>query len=308
MPRKKLLACLIAAAAAAALLAPGARAPAPEPRAPIASAAPLAKPMADERFSALPAREALGEPRGEAFAARSWAPPAPRRARSAAHARAVSAPPPAPAALAPPMPYRLAGEVMHGDETHLVLAKGDAVVMVREGDSLDGGYRVESIGRGSVALVYLPLGITQDLPLASTPGAAAQLRWEGPERVRKGEAFDVALKVTSRQVLSASPLELAFDAEVLELLHVRPGRFFGADAKHSYRVSAQGRVSVGAWGKGGVASDAELVVFTFKPLRPAIAAQLMLASLALEGPVGKPIRAERIDAYRTSILPVPIPL
>jgi hypothetical protein len=159
---------------------------------------------------------------------------------------------------------------------------------VREGEALDGGYRVESIEPQGVTLVYLPLGVRETLPVASTLSVAAairpaQVRWEGPERVRKGDTFEVALKVTS---------ERSLDAKLLELVAVRSGGFFGAKGKFSSRVSPEGYVSVGASGPGRLASDAELVVFTFKPLRPAIAAELKLSSLVLQG-----------SAYRTAILP-----
>jgi hypothetical protein len=288
--KKRLLGWLViaGAAAAAASLAPTAPSPAPEARAPIPSQ--LREEPASGRRFALPEREPLGKGRGEVFAARSWAPPL----RPAAKAPApVASAAPAP----PPMPYRVAGQVVQGDAAQVVLAKGDAVLIVREGESLDGGYRVESIGPQSVTLVYLPLGVRESLPVASTLSVAAQsrpaqVRWEGPERVRKGDTFEVALKVTSEQSLDALPLQLAFDARLLELVAVRSGGFFGAKGKFSYRVSPEGYVSVGASGPGRVASDAELVVFTFRPIRPAIAAELKLSSLVLQG-----------SAYRTAIMP-----
>jgi hypothetical protein len=293
------------AAAAAAGFAPGEPSPAPEAAAPPV-ASPVRQPAPGGRLAALPAREALGKGRGDLFGARSWAPaPAVRRAPASVTRAPVA--PPAP----PPMPYRVAGEVQHGESAHVVLAKGDEVLLVREGESLEGGYRVEAIAVDRVTLLYEPLGVRQNLPLASAldlaaqpaaqsaaqsapaaEGRPAQARWEGPERVRKGDTFEVALKVTSAQSLDALPLQLAFDAKVLELVAVRSGGFFGAKGKFSYRVSPEGYVSVGASGPGRVASDAELVVFTFKPIRPAIAAELKLSSLVLQG-----------SAYRTAIMP-----
>lgn len=70
------------------------------------------------------------------------------------------------------MPYRVAGTVVHDGASHLVLAKGDRVLIVRAGDVLEDGYRVDSIGADSVTLVYLPLGLPEHLPLASISGAA----------------------------------------------------------------------------------------------------------------------------------------
>lgn len=286
MRKKRLLGWLLIAGAAtgAVSLAPTAPSPAPEPAAPMQLASEPAS-----RGLALPQRDTLGEGRGAVFAARSWAPP-PRPATAPA---ALPSPPPAP----PPMPYRVAGELVQGKHARVVLAKGDAVLIVREGQSLEGGYRVESIDAHGVTLVYLPLGVREILPVASSLSVAAGSRpahasWEGPERVRKGDLFEVALKVTSQQSLDALPLQLAFDAKLLELVAVRSGGFFGAKGKFSYRVSPEGHVSIGASGPGRVASDAQLVVFTFKPIRPAIAAELQLSSAVLQG-----------SAYRTAIMP-----
>jgi hypothetical protein len=50
----------------------------------------------------LPARPTLGEPGGALFGAHSWQPPAPKVSASRE------------SAVAPPMPYRFAGRVVHG--------------------------------------------------------------------------------------------------------------------------------------------------------------------------------------------------
>jgi hypothetical protein len=114
----------------------------------------------DRRWSALPARPALGEPAGEPVAALSWA-PAPVEPLAAAAAR--------PSKLAPPpMAYRIAGKILQEGKPQIVLAKADVVVMAREGETLDDGYRVEAIRPDQVTLVYLPLGVRESLPVPST--------------------------------------------------------------------------------------------------------------------------------------------
>jgi hypothetical protein len=278
--RKRLLAWLIiaGAVAVAASFVPPAPSPAPEARAPIASQLRDA-PASRGRF-ALPERETLGKERGEVFAALAGAGAA--SCRHGAHAGAERTP----CAAAHALPRRRASGA--GKRCACRARKRRCRAQVREGEALDGGYRVESIEPQGVTLVYLPLGVRETLPVASTLSVAAairpaQVRWEGPERVRKGDTFEVALKVTS---------ERSLDAKLLELVAVRSGGFFGAKGKFSSRVSPEGYVSVGASGPGRLASDAELVVFTFKPLRPAIAAELKLSSLVLQG-----------SAYRTAILP-----
>jgi hypothetical protein len=315
--RKRLLGWLVIAGAAAAAVSFAPTSNPPETEAAKGPSRQSDEPSAPSRLAALPERETIGKRRGEAFAARSWAPPPPRAP--------VAAPLAAPVPLPPPMPYRVAGQVVRGDGAHVVLAKGDAVLAVREGDTLDGGYRVESIAGDHVTLRYLPLGVRHDLDVASTlgldappartalaapePDAApvtpagrpAQLRWEGPKQVRAGDTFDVALKVTSAQPVRASPLQLGFDAKLLEPVDVRAGGFF-ADGLFSYRVNRAGSIFVGASGKGAVATDAEIVVVTFRPIRPGATAELTVSSLLLQGAAGRAIRHDRPAAFRTTIV------
>ena len=268
----------------------------------------------DGRFAALPSRDAIGKPRGELFGFRSWAPAQP--VVRAGPAAAPAAPVP------PPMPYRIAGQVVHDGTARVVLARDDRVLTVREGEMLDDDYRVESIKADGVTLVYLPLGVREQLPVTAalkldTPAVAtassapetssaaggsrpAQLRWEGPERVQAGNNFNVALKLTSDQPVRASPLQLSFDAKLLEAVAVRPGGFF-SDGSFTYRVNPGGSIFVGASGTGGAAADAEFLIVTFRPIRSG-AAELKLSSLVLQGATGRAIAHEAPAAFRTAII------
>jgi hypothetical protein len=268
----------------------------------------------DGRFAALPSRDAIGKPRGELFGFRSWAPSRP--VVRAGPAAAPAAPMP------PPMPYRIAGQVVHDGTARVVLARDDRVLTVREGEMLDDNYRVESIKADGVTLVYLPLGVREQLPVTAalkldTPAVAtasaapetssaaggsrpAQLRWEGPERVQAGNNFNVALKLTSDQPVRASPLQLSFDAKLLEAVAVRPGGFF-SDGSFTYRVNPGGSIFVGASGTGGAAADAEFLIVTFRPIRSG-AAELKLSSLVLQGATGRAIAHEAPAAFRTAII------
>ena len=260
----------------------------------------------------LPPRDGLSGQRGDLFGSN-----APRvRPAPKAKAPVVEAPPPAP--VAPPMPYRVAGQVVHDGPPRVVLARDDRVFFVREGDTLDGGYRVESIKSDAVTLVYMPLDERQTLPVASalqvpvvpptasrgakpvtaSEGRPAQLRWEGPSRVRAGSEFEVALKITADKLVRGSPLQLSYDAKLLEPVAVRAGEFF-AEGSFTYRVNPSGSITVGAFGKGNVPDDAEFVVVTFKPIR-AGAAELKLSSLVLQGAGGALVH-EPLAAFRTAI-------
>jgi hypothetical protein len=129
----------------------------------------------------------------------------------------------------------------------------------------------------------------------------AQLRWDGPERVRAGSSFDVALKLTSDQPVRTSPLQLSYDAKLLEPVAVRAGGFF-AEGSFTYRVNPGGSIFVGASGAGAAAADAEFLVVTFKPIRSG-AAQLTLSSVVLQGDAGRAIAHDAPAAFRTAIIP-----
>ena len=279
-------------------------------------------PTVADKFAQLPTREAIGKRRGEPFEARSWAPVA----------RAVATAPVAPAKpVAPPVPYRVAGQVSHDGMNQVVLARDDRVFTVSEGDLLDNVYRVESIRPDAVTLVYLPLqerqqlavsGLRLEIPTenvalagASAPQATsapqarsaaaqepqpAQLRWEGPRQVHTGANFDVALKLTSTEPVRALPLQLTYDAKLLEPVAVRPGQLF-AEGRFTYRVNPKGQIFIGATVDDAAPADADFLVVTFKPLTSGDA-ELKLAAAALQGAAGRAITHKAPAAFRTAIV------
>ena len=314
--KNKVLAWTLAAAAAAAGAWFFADNPAPrvsDPQ-PVA-AAPKNEPRSGDGALSLPSRDGLSGPRGELFGSNAPVRAAPK------HKAQVEAAAPPPAPVAPPMPYRVAGQVVHDGPPRVVLARDDRVFFVREGDMLEGGYRVESIKSDAVTLVYTPLDERQTLAVASAlqvpvvpptasagrgvkqvaaaGGRPAQLRWEGPANVTAGNDFEVALKITSDKLVRGSPLQLSYDAKVLEPVAVRAGEFF-AEGSFTYRVNPSGSITVGAFGKGDVPDDAEFVVVTFKPIRAGGTTELKLSSLVLQGAAGAVVH-EPLAAFRTSI-------
>jgi hypothetical protein len=278
-------------------------------------AAPSQHAASEERFAALPSRQAIGQARGEPFGARSWTPAAPARSK------VVEAPP---KPVAPPLPYRIAGQVSHDGVMQVVLARDDRVFTVREGESLDNLYRIESITPDAVTFVYLPLDERQQLAVGglrlemaapaavarvngTAPAAAAagdtrpaQLRWEGPKQVKAGNDFEVTLKLTSAQPVRALPLQLDYDAKLLEPVAVRPGELF-AEGRFTYRVNPNGSIFVGASAGKAAPTDADFVVVTFRPLRSGNA-ELRLSAVALQGTAGRAIAHESPAAFRTAIV------
>lgn len=89
------------------------------------------------------------------FAAQSWyvAPPPP---------------PPRPAVVvapsAPPLPFAFLGSYARGaDKPVFFLTRGEVVLDVRAGDSIDNVYRVEGVENGSLVFTYQPLKQRQSL-------------------------------------------------------------------------------------------------------------------------------------------------
>lgn len=104
---------------------------------------------------ARPARQRGDGAPGDLFPVRSFQPP----------------PPPAPPVqpTAPPLSFRHGGMYEDGGPPAALLAEGERLHIVRVGDMVDGRYRVSSVSRARVDLVYLPLNQTQSLASGAIP-------------------------------------------------------------------------------------------------------------------------------------------
>jgi hypothetical protein len=98
-----------------------------------------------------------GEPR-DAFESKSWyvppPPPPPPPPR-------VEAPPPAP--TAPPLPFTYFGRYKEAEKPVILLMLGERLLVVREGEVIDGIYKVEGLLGRTLTITYLPLNIKQTL-------------------------------------------------------------------------------------------------------------------------------------------------
>jgi hypothetical protein len=135
-------------------------------QAPTSPAAP-----ADQPEFGIPARPGLGQSQSPLFESQNWLPPPPKPT-PAERAKAAKPPPP----VAPPLPYTFAGRLIHDGKLSLLLAKGDEVIPVKEGETLDGVYKVESITQTQITLVYLPLNQKQTIPLITSLAATPPSR------------------------------------------------------------------------------------------------------------------------------------
>jgi hypothetical protein len=83
-----------------------------------------------------------------------WTPPAPRE---------PSTPPPKP--VAPPFPYAYMGKLLEDGVTTAFFTKGNRVIPVKAGDTVDAVFRVDQMTSQQMKLTYLPLNETLVLAL-----------------------------------------------------------------------------------------------------------------------------------------------
>jgi len=111
-------------------------------------------------YAALPARPAHAGVSADLFNRQSWyTPPPPAPVVRQERVYTPSAP------TAPPLPFTVMGSYEQEDETLYFLVKGDRVFDAKEGDILEGTYRVDGVSDGQLKFTYLPLDISQGLQL-----------------------------------------------------------------------------------------------------------------------------------------------
>jgi cohesin domain-containing protein len=151
-----------------------------------------------------------------------------------------------------------------------------------------------------------PGAVAQAEPAKGAAAQPARMRWEGPASAKAGSSFNVALHMTSGEHIRSAPMEVRFDPKLLEPVSVRPGRYFGGNgaANFGYRINADGSIYIGVSNQASApATDAELLVLTFKPIKAGTSAELSVAALNLQGPAGRPIAYAALTAFRTTITP-----
>ncbi|MGK5044631.1 hypothetical protein ACQ4WP_01875 [Janthinobacterium sp. GB4P2] len=109
----------------------------------------------------LPRSEVAGEDgdtfggAGSVFQSQNWTPPPPKMALTAA--------PPAPAPMAPPLPFVYLGKAASDGAWEVFLSRADKTYIVRASTVIDGAYKVVTIAPPVMTLTYLPLNQVQQL-------------------------------------------------------------------------------------------------------------------------------------------------
>jgi hypothetical protein len=146
------------------LAEPVERAAATAAPAPARSAAPsIGKTGDDVAIARLIPRETLigasgdrfGEGENSLFARHDWTPPPPPPSNEP--------PPPPPPPSAPPLPFTYLGKSLQDGVWQIYLARGDRTYLLRDGETIDGTYRVDAIRPPVLTLTYLPLEQRQQL-------------------------------------------------------------------------------------------------------------------------------------------------
>jgi hypothetical protein len=102
------------------------------------------------------------------FAPRGWqAPPPPVPAAVIQQATASPVEPPPPAGP-PPLPFKFMGRLNDGGAEVVYLSRGDQTVVARDGETLEGTYKVVGVSRQQIEFEYLPTGEKQALAIPVT--------------------------------------------------------------------------------------------------------------------------------------------
>ena len=110
-------------------------------------------------------------PESDPFAPRLWqAPPAaPAAPLSVALVTAQPALPPAQAGP-PPLPFRFTGRLIDGNDQVVYLSRGDQILVVRNGETLEDTYRVIALDARRMEFLHIPTGEKQTLSLPEAEG------------------------------------------------------------------------------------------------------------------------------------------
>lgn len=109
----------------------------------------------EQALAALEPRARAPQPKAGLFDSVSWRPPAPP----------APPPPPPPKPAAPPFPYTYVGGLLDNNVRTAFFEKGERVIALKAGDTLDGVYRVDQMTDQQMQLTYLPLDQRMTVPL-----------------------------------------------------------------------------------------------------------------------------------------------
>ncbi len=137
---------------------------------------------------------------------------------------------------------------------------------------------------------------------AATP---ARVKWDGPAQIKMGTNFSLILRAEASQPIGSSALQVRFDPKALASVSVQPGKLYAGEAGRgfSHRVNAEGSIFVGANRQtAAAAGDNELLILTFKPLKPGTPVEVSLSALNMLNPGGSTLAYDTLASYRATVV------
>ncbi|MCL2021810.1 MAG: cohesin domain-containing protein [Betaproteobacteria bacterium] len=133
---------------------------------------------------------------------------------------------------------------------------------------------------------------TSDNPATEAAAGSITLDWQMPAQVRVGEQFSAVLRISSEVPLRSMPIMLGFDPQILQVVSVHEGDFFGQGNRQTnfnYRQDpAQGRISA-AFARqtaneqdSGINGEGSLITVNFKAVKAGNLTNLQLLSATPE--------------------------
>lgn len=142
---------------------------------------------------------------------------------------------------------------------------------------------------------------------ASKAPTSVGLSWQGPQQVKPGEQFQLALRLKANGGLRSLPFQVAYDPAALKVVEVSEGEFFKQNGMQTSFVSnvdvAAGRVFVGVTRSGTEAAAGEdsLAMITFKALAEFPKTEVKLLTATPVGSGEKMPGPDMPDAYTVTI-------
>ncbi|MCH8621747.1 secretin N-terminal domain-containing protein [Undibacterium sp. TS12] len=175
-------------------------------------------------------------------------------------------------------------------DTTRTAVKNDANPNTGAGVNNNGGPGAMGTGTGGVAMTGMP-----------------QMEWQGPRSVKIGDVFSMQLIMQSDQPVTAVPLTLGFDPQVLQVVNVNEGIFLkqgGAVTNFTAQIDPKGQVVVSNTRTGGGASSpGSLMTVNFRAMAAAEASPIKVLSVMPVGAAGRNLQAQALLPFNLEVQP-----
>ena len=128
--------------------------------------------------------------------------------------------------------------------------------------------------------------------------AVAQLRWQGLNNLKVGEALDLQLLLETEVAINTLPLAISFDPKVLQIIKISEGDFFkrnGGQSSFSSRIDPSGQIVITANRAGNPPAAAEssgvLLTLNFRALAATAQTQIQLLAASPATTSGRAVSA-----------------